>query len=329
MQRSQGIVPESTRARTDADCQTLGIDAGERRCARRQGYRCGAVRRRANRNRRCRGCAARRRRHSRLRIALYRNRALWLPLHQRVAILERLALLMSEHQDVLAIEAAREGGKPLGDSRVEITRAIDGVRLCIEHIRGHAGDVIPMGTTAAAAGRIAFTQKEPIGVVVAVSAFNHPLNLIVHQVLAGIAAGCPVIVKPASTTPLSCLRLVQLLRAAGLPSAWCQVVVAGRAIAEALVTDRRVGFFSFIGSGEVGWSLRSKLAPGTRCALEHGGVAPVIIGPDADQELSVNAVLKGGFYHAGQVCVSVQRVYVPRGQARALGAGVGGASAKN
>ena len=248
--------------------------------------------------------------------ALYRNRAGWLRLHQRVAILERLAVLMTEHQDVLALEAAREGGKPLVDSRVEITRAIDGVRLCIEHIRGHAGDVIPMGTTAASAGRIAFTQKEPIGVVVAVSAFNHPLNLIVHQVLAGVAAGCPVIVKPASTTPLSCLRLVQLLRLAGLPDAWCQVVVAGRAIAETLVTDGRIGFFSFIGSGEVGWSLRSKLAPGTRCALEHGGVAPVIIGPDADQELSVNAVLKGGFYHAGQVCVSVQRVYVPRGQAR-------------
>jgi len=248
--------------------------------------------------------------------ALYRHRAGWLRLHQRVAILERLAVLMTEHQDVLALEAAREGGKPLVDSRVEITRAIDGVRLCIEHIRGHAGDVIPMGTTAAAAGRVAFTQKEPIGVVVAVSAFNHPLNLIVHQVLAGIAAGCPVIVKPASTTPLSCLRLVALLLEAGLPRGWCQVAVCGRAVAEQLVTDHRVAFFSFIGSGDVGWSLRSKLAAGTRCALEHGGVAPVIIGPNADEELSVNAVLKGGFYHAGQVCVSVQRVYVPRAKAR-------------
>jgi len=248
---------------------------------------------------------------------LYRDRAAWLPLHQRVAILERTATLMSQHQEVLALESAREGGKPLLDSRVEIARAIDGVRLCIEHIRSHAGDVIPMGTTAASAGRVAFTRKEPIGVVVAVSAFNHPLNLIVHQVFAGIAAGCPVIVKPASTTPLSCLRLVAILRAAGLPNGWCQVAVTqGRAVAEQLVTDHRVGFFSFIGSGEVGWSLRSKLAPGTRCALEHGGVAPVIIAPDADQELSVNAVLKGGFYHAGQVCVSVQRVYVPRARAR-------------
>jgi acyl-CoA reductase-like NAD-dependent aldehyde dehydrogenase len=248
--------------------------------------------------------------------ALYRDRSGWLPLHRRVAILDRLAVLMTEHQDQLALEAAREGGKPLIDSKVEVTRAIDGVRICTEHIRSDAGDVIPMGTTAAAAGRIAFTQKEPIGVVVAISAFNHPLNLIVHQVLAAVAAGCPVIVKPASTTPLSCLRLVQMLHEAGLPKGWCQALVAGRAVAEKLVTDHRVAFMSFIGSDEVGWGLRAKLAPGTRCALEHGGVAPVIIGPNADIELSLNAVLKGAFYHAGQVCVSVKRVYVPRAQAR-------------
>jgi len=248
--------------------------------------------------------------------ALYRNRDAWLPLHERVAILDKLGALMTQHRDVLALEAAREGGKPLVDSKVEITRAIDGVRLCTEHIRRDAGDVIPMGTTAAAAGRLAFTQKEPIGVVVAVSAFNHPLNLIVHQVLAAVAAGCPVIVKPASTTPLSCLRIVELLHEAGLPKAWCQALVCGRVVAERLVTDARVGFLSFIGSGEVGWALRAKLAPGTRCALEHGGVAPVIVGPNADHELALTAVLKGGFYHAGQVCVSVKRVYVPRAHAR-------------
>ncbi len=248
--------------------------------------------------------------------ALYRNRSSWLPLHERVAILDRLGDAMRGHRDELALEAAREGGKPLADSKVEVARAIDGVRLCAEHVRGHAGDVIPMATTPASAGRIAFTQKEPIGVVVAVSAFNHPLNLIVHQVLAGVAAGCPVIVKPASTTPLSCLRLVKLLHEAGLPPAWCQALVAGRGVAEQLVTDARVGFFSFIGSGEVGWALRAKLAPGTRCALEHGGMAPVIVAAGADREASVAAVLKGGFYHAGQVCVSVQRVYVPRAQAR-------------
>jgi acyl-CoA reductase-like NAD-dependent aldehyde dehydrogenase len=248
--------------------------------------------------------------------ALYRHRAGWLRLHQRVAILERLAVLMTEHQDVLALEAAREGGKPLVDSRVEITRAIDGVRLCIEHIRGHAGDVIPMGTTAAAAGRVAFTQKEPIGVVVAGECVQPSLNLIVHQVLAGIAAGCPVIVKPASTTPLSCLRLVALLLEAGLPRGWCQVAVCGRAVAEPtrhgpsrrvlqLHRQRRRGLVSALETR----SRHAVRAGARRCC-------PVIIGPNADEELSVNAVLKGGFYHAGQVCVSVQRVYVPRAKAR-------------
>ncbi|HEB98542.1 MAG TPA: aldehyde dehydrogenase family protein, partial [Thiotrichales bacterium] len=160
------------------------------------------------------------------------------------------------------------------------------------------------------AGRLAVTRREPIGVVVAVSAFNHPLNLIVHQVGPAVAAGCPVIVKPAEDTPLSCYRFVSLLREAGLPEAWCQALVTtGPEVAEHLVTDGRVGFFSFIGSARVGWMLRSKLAPGTRCALEHGGAAPVLVEADADLDDALPLLAKGGFYHAGQVCVSVQRVF--------------------
>jgi acyl-CoA reductase-like NAD-dependent aldehyde dehydrogenase len=142
---------------------------------------------------------------------------------------------------------------------------------------------------------------------------------VAHQVAAGIAAGCPVIVKPSEHTPLSCLRFVQILRQAGLPAAWVQVITTTAIpVAEQLVTDPRVGMLSFIGSSQVGWMLRSKVAPGTRCALEHGGAAPVILAEDADHELALAAVLKGGFYHAGQVCVSVQRVFVPRDDARAF-----------
>jgi len=247
----------------------------------------------------------------------YRDRSAWLPLHQRVAILERTARLMEDRREALALEAALEGGKPLVDSRVEVDRAIDGIRLCIEAIRTEQGRVVPMGGTAAGAGRVAFTQREPVGVVVAVSAFNHPLNLIVHQAAAAVAAGCPVVVKPAEDTPLSCLRLVELFREAGLPPAWCQVLIARDvATAESLVTDPRVAFFTFIGSAKVGWMLRSRLSPGTRCALEHGGVAPLFVAPDADLDSAVTAVAKGGFYHAGQVCVSVQRVYAQRRIAR-------------
>ena len=251
--------------------------------------------------------------------ALFRDRDSWLPVPQRLEILNKTASIMQGQIEALTLLAASEGGKPYTDSRVEVVRAIDGVHLCAETLRSHSGSVIPLGKTPATTGRIAFTQKEPVGVVVAVSAFNHPLNLIVHQVGPAVASGCPVIVKPAADTPLSCIRFVEILREAGLPDAWCQVVITGdRDTSEKLVTDSRVGFFSFIGSARVGWMLRSKLAPGTRCALEHGGSAPLIIAPPYNRDAALAAVLKGGFYHAGQVCVSVQRVYVPKSEAAAF-----------
>jgi acyl-CoA reductase-like NAD-dependent aldehyde dehydrogenase len=242
--------------------------------------------------------------------ALFRNRDAWLPPSRRISILEKTAAIMQSRRDELALEAAREGGKPLIDSRVEADRAIDGVKLCIEHLRTQAGEEIPMNLNAASANRLAFTRFEPIGVVLAYSAFNHPLNLIVHQVGPAIAAGCPVIVKPAKATPLSCFRFVDILREAGLPPEWCQAMItAKQELATALVADRRLGFFSFIGSGKVGWDLRSKLAPGARCSLEHGGVAPVVVAADADLDAAMPLLCKGGFYHAGQVCVSVQRIF--------------------
>jgi len=242
--------------------------------------------------------------------SLYKDRSQWLSVDQRVNILTKTVELMRLHAESLALDAAHEGGKPLKDSRVEVERAIDGVKICIDCLLNHAGREIPMNRNAASANRVAFTQFEPIGPVVAVSAFNHPLNLIVHQVAPAIAAGNPVIVKPAEDTPLSCYRFVSLLQQAGLPSEWCQaLVVDDLEVASALVTDHRVAFFSFIGSAKVGWMLRSKLAPGTRCALEHGGVAPVILTENANLEQAIPLLAKGGFYHAGQVCVSVQRIY--------------------
>jgi len=240
---------------------------------------------------------------------LFRDRAGWLSPHRRTEILERAAGIMAERAEHLAVEAAREGGKPLIDSRVEVARAIDGVKLCIETLRTQHGTEIPMNLNPASAGRMAMTRLEPIGVVVAVSAFNHPLNLIVHQVVPAIAVGCPVIVKPAQTTPLNCIRFVELVYEAGLPEEWCQCIVCDRKVAEKLVTDSRIHFFTFVGSAKVGWMLRSKMAPGVRCALEHGGVAPVIVDDTASLDTVIPSLLKGGFYHAGQVCVSVQRVF--------------------
>ncbi len=248
---------------------------------------------------------------------LFNDKSKWIPAAERIQILRRLASLMQDNADRLVLLAAQEGGKPFNDSKVEMDRAIDGINNCVECIRTAHGEEIPMGINAASMNRMAVTHHEPIGVVVAVSAFNHPINLIVHQVGPAIAAGCPVIVKPADDTPLSCYELVKLLHQAGLPEAWAQVVSpVDHEVSEALVTDPRVGFFSFIGSAKVGWMLRSKLAPGARCALEHGGAAPVIVEADADLETALPMLAKGGFYHAGQVCVSVQRVYVERSIAR-------------
>lgn len=250
---------------------------------------------------------------------LFHDRNSWLPASRRIEILEKSAAIMAERTEELALEAAREGGKPLVDSRVEIVRAIDSIRICIDCLRTESGETIPMGINAASTGKLAFTTREPIGVVVAVSAFNHPLNLICHQVGPAIASGCPVIVKPAADTPLSCFRFVEIIREAGLPDEWCQALVTSSLnVATRLVSDPRVAFLSFIGSARVGWMLRSKLAPGARCALEHGGAAPVIMAQDADIDDALPKLLKSGFYHAGQVCVSVQRVFAHRSIARKL-----------
>jgi len=233
-----------------------------------------------------------------------------LPVPQRIEILEKTAALVQAKAEEFAHRAAEEGGKPLVDSRIELTRAVQGIREGAQSVSQLIGHEIPMKLTASSMNRMAMTIREPIGVVAAISAFNHPFNLIVHQVIPAVAVGCPVIVKPARATPLSCLSLVQCLYEAGLPKEWCQAIVCESSLAEKMVTDPRVAFFTFIGSGEVGWKLRSKLAPGTRCALEHGGAAPVIVDHDADLEDALPLLAKGGFYHAGQVCVSVQKVFV-------------------
>src|SRR5262249_27154068 len=214
---------------------------------------------------------------------VYADRGRRLHPHERMDVLRRLAVPMEARRVHFATQIAREGGKPYTDALVEVDRAIDGVRNAVDVLRNAAGPGIPMGLTPASVNRRAFTFREPIGIVAAVSAFNHPLNLIAHPVVPAIAVGCPVIVKPAAAPPLACLELVSLVHDAGLPADWCQTFLPTRRdLAEAFATDPRVAFVSFVGSARVGWSLRSKLPPGTRCSLEHGGSAPTIIDRTAD-----------------------------------------------
>lgn len=210
--------------------------------------------------------------------AVYQHRARWLSLDKRIEILEKLVNLMEKRQPELAATIALEGGKPLKDAIVEADRATQGIKKCIETLSSEAGYVVPMGMYANSRQRMAFTQKEPIGVVLAISAFNHPLNLIVHQVGAAIASGCPCIVKPAGDTPLSCLSFCGMLLEAGLPQQYLHVIATNDIqVASLLVKDPRIALLTFIGSAKVGWMLKNQVADGVRCTLEHGGVAPVIV----------------------------------------------------
>lgn len=224
----------------------------------------------------------------------FRDRPNWLKPHQRIKILKNTARLLETQIEKFGKLIAQEGGKPLTDALVEATRAVDGLYDAAEELRNFGGQEIPMGLTPASNNRWAFTIKEPIGVVAAISAFNHPLNLIVHQIAPAIAIGCPVIVKPATTTPLCCIELIKLFRQAGLDERWCQTLITeDNQLAERLATDARIAFLSFIGSAKVGWYLKSKLAPGTRCALEHGGAAPVLVDESAELNKTIESIVKG------------------------------------
>ncbi len=226
------------------------------------------------------------------------------------AILEKFKFLLNDNRNGLIQIAIKEGGKPLLDTQVEMDRAIDGVQIAIESIAGIKGEEIAMGLSPSSVNRSAYTYKEAIGPVVSISAFNHPINLIIHQIVPPIAVGAPVIIKPALTTPLTCKYIVDLVHKAGLAKEWCQLLICSDENAEYLARDSRINYLSFIGSAKVGWYLRSKIAPGVHIALEHGGAAPVIIEKDADVEDMLPLIIKGAFYHAGQVCVSVQRAYI-------------------
>ena len=218
------------------------------------------------------------------------------------------------------MQIAREGGKPLPDAIVEANRAIDGVHNAADELRNFAGREIPMGLSAAAADRWAFTTKEPIGIVAAISAFNHPLNLIVHQVAPAIAVGCPVIVKPAGTTPLSCLDFVELVHEAGLPEAWCQSFVpeddgTGREAGDR--SAHRLPQLHRLGQGRLVSALQARaMARARRWSMAAS--APAIVDRSADLDAIIEPIVKGGYYHAGQVCVSTQRIYRARRHRRRL-----------
>lgn len=230
--------------------------------------------------------------------------------YERSKILKDVATEIRSQENFIAKIIATEGGKPLKDAKVEVQRAAATLELCAEETLRLEGEVIPMERTPAGKDHISFTVRDPIGPVLAISAFNHPLNLIAHQVGCAIASGCSVVLKPAPSTPMSAHILEEAFIKSGLPHKGIRVLLAEISLIQKMVASPVFDFVSFIGSAKVGWELRKLLAPGTRLALEHGGQAPAIVREDADIEEAVKALVKGSFYHAGQVCISTQGIFV-------------------
>lgn len=241
---------------------------------------------------------------------------------ERITVLEKLVNLLKENYQKIIDIAISEGGKPINDTIVEMDRAIDGIKIAISCLRNEDSKKIPMGITKSSINRIAYTDKEPIGLVLAYSAFNHPINLIIHQVIPAFAVGSPVIIKPAPTTPLTCQYLVSLFYEAGIREIDLQMIVCDNETATKVVSSDKIAYFSFIGNSEIGWKLAKKLNNGVRYGLEHGGIAPILISDDFnsnDKELFkkdlnriAQSIVKGAFYHSGQVCVSSQRLFIPK-----------------
>jgi acyl-CoA reductase-like NAD-dependent aldehyde dehydrogenase len=235
-----------------------------------------------------------------------------LPAHKRAEILVRVAGQLGRRHEEVAQVICAEAGKPIGAARVEVSRAMSTFTMAAVEARKLAGEMVPMDASQAGAGKLGFTLRVPIGIVGAISPFNFPLNLVAHKLAPALAAGCSVVLKPASQTPLSALLLAELETEAGLPPGWLNVVVgpAGE-LGDVLVEDERVKLISFTGSGETGWGLRER-APRKRVNLELGNSTPVIVEADADLDGVAAALATHAFSFAGQSCISVQRVYVQR-----------------
>ena len=235
-----------------------------------------------------------------------------LPAHERAAILDRVARLVDERSEEVARTISAEAGKPMKAARVEASRAVSTFTMSAVEARKISGDVVPMDASPAGAGKLAFTLRVPIGIVGAISPFNFPFNLVAHKVAPALAAGCAVVLKPASQTPLSALLLAELAAEAGLPAGWLNVVCgpAGE-IGDVLVEDERVKLITFTGSAGVGWKLRERAAR-KRVNLELGNATPVIVESDADLDDAATRLAANAFTFAGQSCISVQRIYVQR-----------------
>ncbi len=235
-----------------------------------------------------------------------------MPAHRRAEILLRAAQLLRERRDVIARTIAAEMGKALKWARIEADRAIGTFTIAAEEAKRIHGETIPLDALPAGEGYFGFYVRRPVGVVAAISPFNFPLNLVAHKVAPALAAGNSLVLKPASSTPLTAVKLCEILQEAGLPAGAINLVVGpGSTVGEWLVTDPRVAKVTFTGSAEVGRHILS-VAGIKKVTLELGNTSPVIVADDADLDLVAKRAAIGAYYNSGQVCLSVQRIYGDR-----------------
>lgn len=232
------------------------------------------------------------------------------PAYKRAEILYKVSNQINENKEELARLIAQEGGKPIKDALIEVNRAVNTVKLSADEALRLNGEQISMDKSPNSISHLAFTIKEPIGVVLAISAFNHPINLICHQVATAIAAGNTVIVKPSEKTPLSAYKICEYFFNAGLDNRCISLLPLSGLETEKIISDKRLRYITFIGSSKVGWKIPKLISNGVKYSLEHGGTATAIIDRNVNLNYVVKSILKGAFYHAGQVCVSTQNAYI-------------------
>ena len=233
-----------------------------------------------------------------------------LPTHERAAILDRLAAALADRHEEFAQSISAEAAKPIAAARVEASRAVDTARFSAAVARTMTSEALTLDASSAGEGKTGFIRKVPIGVVGAISPFNFPLNLVCHKVAPAIAAGCPVVLKPASSTPLTAILLAEvLLDECGLPPGWLNVVTCPGRTAAHMVEHDDVAMITFTGSPPVGWNIRAT-APRKKVSLELGNNSPIVIEPDVDPAAAAAKLKMAAFAFAGQTCISTQRIYV-------------------
>ena len=232
-----------------------------------------------------------------------------LPVYQRFQILQQISVGIAAHREQFATIMAREAGKPLKTAHAEVERAIQTFQIAAEEAKRLPGEVLSIDWHPSGAGKEAMVKYFPVGVVAGISPFNFPLNLVAHKLAPAIAAGCPIVLKPSSKTPISALLLAKIIDQTELPKGALSVLPMDRQNGNQLVTDERFNMLSFTGSPAIGWKMKQQ-AGKKKVVLELGGNAALIVDKDVDLQTVVGKAVTGAFAYAGQSCIHTQRIYV-------------------